>query len=219
MLQQTRYISELLATTRIGYLGISDYVERQALLVAHKDSPHRTHKAIVAENFDQLAADVAERFHSTVGQHKALVALVEALPRSDSQPAEDIKGMVKRLLRRSRADYEFLDDQARLHQEGEAVDVICKRCVAWFAKRFDLNTRIMHAIDDLRGGDTTIHLLRRAVRPVLASAIADYAMLLDQYRAWLAEIAHAKRHGIPNLSAILWNEKTDLSERLLLAAE
>lgn len=187
---QTRYISDLLATTESGYLGLTDYVRDMKIAADHAGlNVLHTHEAIVCDEFSQIMGDMHERFHSTLGIFKALVALAAI------QPDESLREHARALLAAAVEDYDAIYDEGGEAQwDGDDADepaVIIKR----------LQDQFSAAVSRCAG---VLAMLTAAPEfgAVLSRGMLDYEMLMEQCAAWLAEIDHARTHGIPDVGAI-----------------
>jgi hypothetical protein len=201
----------LLKTTKSGYCGIPDYVEKLALADEHKDSPYRTRKAVIDGDFDQICGDIRERFLGTLGKFRALAVLSKNIPLSHSKTVEEARRSLQKLYSRARGDFEFLDDQCSFHAQGDGLEVICERAIAWFTKRIDYGADIIQKIDDMKqplsAGVESVFIFKQAVRPILMNAVKDYIMLVEQYESWLSEVAFARENSIPDLTVIRWADQ------------
>jgi hypothetical protein len=98
----SRYLTDLLATTRVGHCQAPELAE----LLEGAEDPG----AVFVRHFDQFSTDIERRFLQTVGAHKALAAVCEALPHSDSGIVWTMRNDAAWLLRGCVLDYERMTE-------------------------------------------------------------------------------------------------------------
>ena len=174
----TRYVDDLQSITKLGYCALNEYAGAVAAGVPASSA--------AAGIFDQLSGDVEESFRITIGVHRALVAVIEAIPATKDKAIAGLKKEARDLLASAVRNFEFLDDQFyayQLRRKTNPYRAIVARVGERMSAGFAVRNALVLSVDALAIPDA----LKPAVRAVFQRAATDYELLAEQFRAFAGE--------------------------------
>lgn len=174
----TRYVDDLLSLTKHGYCALNEYAGAMAEGIPASSA--------AAGIFDQLSNDIQEAFRGTVGVHRALIAVIEAIPVTKDEAITSLKKEARDLLASAVRDFEFLDDQFyayQLRRRTNPYRAIVARVGERMSAGFAVRNALVLSIDALAIPDA----LKPAVRAVCKCAATDYELLAEQFSAFAGE--------------------------------
>ena len=174
----TRYVDDLLSLTKHGYCALNEYAGAMAA-----GAPASSAAAGI---FDQLSSDIQEAFRGTVGVHRALVAVIEAIPVTKDKAIISLKKEARDLLASAVRDFEFLDDcfyAYQLRRRTNPYRAIVARVGERMSGGFAVRNALVLSIDGLAISDA----LKPAVRAVCKRAATDYELLAEQFKVFAGE--------------------------------
>lgn len=172
---QSPYLADLLSLTKSGFYDAPEFAERMAS--ASDDNERRR---IFEARFDQFSPDIERRFIGTIGLHKAIVAVADALPGH-----QVLKRDMRHLLSGSVRDFEFMTEvffECDLH--GKELWQGVAEVVARFARTLETLSVIAAAIGAQPEGAPS----RLGVLPLLRLVMRDYDLLISFFEAYAPSV-------------------------------
>lgn len=171
----SRYLTDLLATTMVGHYEAPAIAE----LLEDAEDP----AAVFIEHFDQFSTDIERRFLQTIGIHKAIAAVSEALPNYDSGDVVCMRADAAGFLRRCVRDYECMTETFfACDLRGLPLERGIRKIIKCLGETRADHVRVADHIEKLPlSDDPAIIILKTAALPLLRLAIHDYALLIELF--------------------------------------